>query len=380
MKKKGIKTRSIHDGELKDKTYNGAISPLYLGTVYDYLGEEPMKYPRYFNTPNQLALSKKIASLENCENGLLFGSGIAAIFSTMFSFIQSGDHVVFQSSLYGGTINLIFKEFKKFNIDYTLVESLEPTEYEKAIKENTKIIYVETPSNPLLEIIDLQKIALIAKNYHLISMVDNTFASPINQNPHDFGIDLVVHSATKYLGGHSDILAGVVVSDDLKIKKIIESSINYGGNISELTAWMLERSIKTLPIRVKAQNENALMIAKFLDKNSKVEKVNYPGLKSHPNYDLAKSQMIGFGGMLSFVLKNEGKADLFSKNLKIIKTVGSLGGIESTITCPAKTSHSKVTREKRIKYGISDGLLRFSVGIEDYQDLEEDLNQAFKMI
>ena len=380
MKKKGIKTRSIHDGELKDKTYNGAISPLYLGTVYDYLGEEPMKYPRYFNTPNQLALSKKIASLENCENGLLFGSGIAAIFSTMFSFIQSGDHVVFQSSLYGGTINLIFKEFKKFNIDYTLVESLEPTEYEKAIKENTKIIYVETPSNPLLEIIDLQKIALIAKNHHLISMVDNTFASPINQNPHDFGIDLVVHSATKYLGGHSDILAGVVVSDDLKIKKIIESSINYGGNISELTAWMLERSIKTLPIRVKAQNENALMIAKFLDKNSKVEKVNYPGLKSHPNYDLAKSQMIGFGGMLSFVLKNEGKADLFSKNLKIIKTVGSLGGIESTITCPAKTSHSKVTREKRIKYGISDGLLRFSVGIEDYQDLEEDLNHAFKMI
>jgi len=380
MKKKGIKTRSIHDGELKDKTYNGAISPLYLGTVYDYLGEEPMKYPRYFNTPNQLALSKKIASLENCENGLLFGSGIAAIFSTMFSFIQSGDHVVFQSSLYGGTINLIFKEFKKFNIDYTLVESLEPTEYEKAIKDNTKIIYVETPSNPLLEIIDLQKIALIAKNHHLISMVDNTFASPINQNPHDFGIDLVVHSATKYLGGHSDILAGVVVSDDLKIKKIIESSINYGGNISELTAWMLERSIKTLPIRVKAQNENALMIAKFLDKNSKVEKVNYPGLKSHPNYDLAKSQMIGFGGMLSFVLKNEGKADLFSKNLKIIKTVGSLGGIESTITCPAKTSHSKVTREKRIKYGISDGLLRFSVGIEDYQDLEEDLNQAFKMI
>ena len=380
MKKKGIKTRSIHDGELKDKTYNGAISPLYLGTVYDYLGEEPMKYPRYFNTPNQLALSKKIASLENCENGLLFGSGIAAIFSTMFSFIESGDHVVFQSSLYGGTINLIFKEFKKFNIDYTLVESLEPTEYEKAIKDNTKIIYVETPSNPLLEIIDLQKIALIAKNHHLISMVDNTFASPINQNPHDFGIDLVVHSATKYLGGHSDILAGVVVSDDLKIKKIIESSINYGGNISELTAWMLERSIKTLPIRVRAQNENALMIAKFLDKNSKVEKVNYPGLKSHPNYDLAKSQMIGFGGMLSFVLKNESKADLFSKNLKIIKTVGSLGGIESTITCPAKTSHSKVTREKRIKYGISDGLLRFSVGIEDYQDLEEDLNQAFKMI
>ena len=380
MNKKGVRTRSIHDGEVIDNTYKGAISPLYLGTVYDYLGEEPMKYPRYFNTPNQLALCKKIASLENCDNGLLFGSGIAAIFSTMFSFIKSGDHVVFQSSLYGGTINLIFKEFKKFNIDYTLVESLDPCEYEKAIKDNTKIIYVETPSNPLLEIIDLQKIAKIAKNNNLISMVDNTFASPINQNPSNFGIDLIVHSATKYLGGHSDILAGVVVSDDLKIKKIIESSINYGGNLSELTTWMLERSIKTLPIRVNAQNENAIRIAKFLEENSAVEKVNYPGLESHPNHDLAKNQMIGFGGMLSFVLKNENKANVFSKNLKIIKPVGSLGGIESTITCPAETSHSKVSREKRIKYGISDGLLRLSVGIEDYQDLEDDLSQSFKMI
>ena len=380
MNKKGVRTRSIHDGEVIDNTYKGAISPLYLGTVYDYLGQEPMKYPRYFNTPNQLALCKKIASLENCDNGLLFGSGIAAIFSTMFSFIKSGDHVVFQSSLYGGTINLIFKEFKKFNIDYTLVESLDPCEYEKAIKDNTKIIYVETPSNPLLEIIDLQKIAKIAKNNNLISMVDNTFASPINQNPSDFGIDLIVHSATKYLGGHSDILAGVVVSDDLKIKKIIESSINYGGNLSELTTWMLERSIKTLPIRVNAQNENAIRIAKFLEENSAVEKVNYPGLESHPNHDLAKNQMIGFGGMLSFVLKNENKANVFSKNLKIIKPVGSLGGIESTITCPAETSHSKVSREKRIKYGISDGLLRLSVGIEDYQDLKDDLSQSFKMI
>ncbi len=380
MNKKGVRTRSIHDGEVIDNTYKGAISPLYLGTVYDYLGQEPMKYPRYFNTPNQLALCKKIASLENCDNGLLFGSGIAAIFSTMFSFIKSGDHVVFQSSLYGGTINLIFKEFKKFNIGYTLVESLDPCEYEKAIKDNTKIIYVETPSNPLLEIIDLQKIAKIAKNNNLISMVDNTFASPINQNPSDFGIDLIVHSATKYLGGHSDILAGVVVSDDLKIKKIIESSINYGGNLSELTTWMLERSIKTLPIRVNAQNENAIRIAKFLEENSAVEKVNYPGLESHPNHDLAKNQMIGFGGMLSFVLKNENKSNVFSKNLKIIKPVGSLGGIESTITCPAETSHSKVSREKRIKYGISDGLLRLSVGIEDYQDLEDDLSQSFKMI
>ena len=380
MKKKGFKTRSIHEGELKDSVYKGAISPIYLGTVYDYLGDEQMKYPRYFNTPNQLSLSKKIASLENCENGLLFSSGIAAIFSTMFSFIKSGDHVVFQSSLYGGTINMIFNEFKKFKIDYTLVESLDPIEYQKAIKQNTKMIYVETPSNPLLEIIDLKQIADIAKKNKLISMVDNTFASPVNQTPSDLGIDLIVHSATKYLGGHSDILAGVVVSNEKKIKKIIDSSINYGGNISELSTWLLERSIKTLQIRVETQNKNAHKIAKFLEKSSYVKNVNYPGLKSHPSHELAKKQMKGFGGMLSFVMKDEQHVNLFPKFLKIIKPVGSLGGIESTITCPAETSHAKVSREKRIKYGISDGLLRFSVGIEDYQDLEDDLNQAFRKI
>lgn len=378
--KKGLNTRCIHDGELKDDKYKGAVSPLYLSTAYDYLEVVDHKYPRYFNTPNQLALSKKISSLENCEKSLIFGSGIAAIFASMFSFLKTGDHVVFQSSLYGGTINLILKEFKKFNIEHTLVESLEIEDYKKEIKSNTKLIYIETPSNPLLQLIDLKAVSDLAKNNNLISIIDNTFASPINQNPSDFGIDIIVHSATKYLGGHSDILAGTISSSKILIDKILDSSINYGGNLSEHTVWLLERSIKTLFLRVKAQNKNAQKIAEFLHLNDNVKSVYYPGLESHPQHELAKKQMNGFGGMLSFLIKEEKKSDEFTRFLKIIKPAMSLGGVESTITSPALTSHSKISKEKREKFGISDGLLRFSVGIEDYEDLKNDLTQAFEKI
>ena len=275
---------------------------------------------------------------------------------------------------------MIVKEFKKFNIEYALVESLEINDYKKEIKVNTKIIYVETPSNPLLQVIDLKEISILAKKHKLISIIDNTFASPINQNPSDFGIDIIVHSATKYLGGHSDILAGAIASSKNIINKIIASSINYGGNLSEHTVWLLERSMKTLSIRVNTQNENALRIANFLEKNKNVSIVNYPGLQSHPQHDLSKKQMRGFGGMLSFTLKNENQANSFTRFLKIIKPAGSLGGVESTITCPALTSHAKISKEQREKFGISEGLLRFSVGIEDYQDLEDDLVQAFNKI
>ena len=379
-KNSGITTKCVHSGDLIEDNYKGAITPVYPTTSYNYLDVEDYKYPRYFNTPNQLALSKKIAQLEKCESALVFGSGIAAIFTSLFSFLKSGDHVLFQSSLYGGTINLVIKEFKKFSIDYTLVESLEIKDFELELKSNTKIIYIESPSNPLLQVIDLKGIADFSKKYNLISVIDNTFASPINQNPIDFGIDIVLHSATKYLGGHSDILAGAIASSSSKIEKIIESSINYGGNLSEYTVWLLERSIKTLSLRVKAQNENALKIAKFLNNNESVDSIYYPGLETHPQHELAKTQMKGFGGMLSFVLKKEDKAADFTRLLKLIKPVMSLGGVESTICSPSLTSHSKISKEQRKIYGISDGLLRFSVGIEDYIDIENDLTQAFNSL
>ena len=381
MKKiNGVGTKCVHSGDLIDDRFKGATSPIFPSTAYDFIGVEDDKYPRYFNTPNQISLSKKIADLENCEAALLFGSGIAAIFTSLFSFLKSEDHVIFQGSIYGGTLNLVIKEFKKFNIEYSLVDSFDIKEYEMEIKENTKIIFIESPSNPLLKVIDLQAISNLSKKNNLISIIDNTFSSPINQNPSDFGIDIIIHSATKYLGGHSDILAGALASTKSNIDKIIESSINYGGNLSEYTVWLLERSIKTLSLRVNKQNENALKVADYLSNHEKVNAVHYPGLKTHPDYELSSKQMKGFGGMLSFELSNLEEAVLFTRKIKLIKSAMSLGGVESTICSPSLTSHSKISREEREKLGIFDGLLRFSVGIEDHNDIINDLKQAFSQI
>lgn len=379
-KNKGVDTKCVHSGDLIDDRFKGATSPLFPSTAYDFIDVNEDKYPRYFNTPNQLALSKKIADLENSEDALLFGSGIAAIFSSLFSFIKSGDHVIFQSSIYGGTLNLVIKEFKKFNIKYSLVDSFDLKDYEKEIKSNTKIIFIESPSNPLLKLIDLKSIAELCKKNNLISIIDNTFSSPINQNPSDFGIDIIIHSATKYLGGHSDILAGALASNKKYIQTIKESSINYGGNLSDYTVWLLERSIKTLSLRVAKQNENALKVAKFLFEHQKVNSVNYPGLKSHPDYELSLTQMKGFGGMLSFELNDLDEAIKFTRKIKLIKSAMSLGGVESTICSPTLTSHSKISKEEREKIGIFDGLLRFSVGIEDFEDIKNDLDQALSQL
>ena len=381
MKKiNGVGTKCVHSGDLIDNRFKGATSPIFPSTAYDFIDVEDDKYPRYFNTPNQLALSKKIADLENCEAALLFGSGIAAIFTSLFSFLKSKDHVIFQRSIYGGTLNLVIKEFKKFNIEYSLVDSFDIKEYELEINQNTKIIFIESPSNPLLKVIDLQAISNLSKKNNLISIIDNTFSSPINQNPSDFGIDIIIHSATKYLGGHSDILAGALASTKSNIDKIIESSINYGGNLSEYTVWLLERSIKTLSLRVNKQNENALKVAEYLSNHEKVNAVHYPGLKTHPDYELSTKQMKGFGGMLSFELYNLEQAVLFTRKIKLIKSAMSLGGVESTICSPSLTSHSKISKEEREKLGIFDGLLSFSVGIEDYIDIINDLKQAFSQL
>ena len=381
MKKiNGVGTKCVHSGDLIDNRFKGATSPIFPSTAYDFIDVEDDKYPRYFNTPNQLALSKKIADLENCESALLFGSGIAAIFTSLFSFLKSNDHVIFQGSIYGGTLNLVIKEFKKFNIEYSLVDSFDIKEYELEINQNTKIIFIESPSNPLLKVIDLQAISNLSKKNNLISIIDNTFSSPINQNPSDFGIDIIIHSATKYLGGHSDILAGALASTKSNIDKIIESSINYGGNLSEYTVWLLERSIKTLSLRVNKQNENALKVADYLSNHEKVNAVHYPGLKTHPDYELSSKQMKGFGGMLSFELSNLEEAVLFTRKIKLIKSAMSLGGVESTICSPSLTSHSKISKEERENLGIFDGLLRFSVGIEDHNDIINDLKQAFSKI
>ena len=374
MSKNNKSTKCVHSGNLIDEKYHGNISPLYPSITYDFIKSDV--YPRYFNSPNQIGVAKKISDLENAELSLLFGSGLGAISSSMFSFLKKGDHVILQDSLYGGTINFVNTEFNKFGIEYSYVDINDTGKLNSSVKKKSKIIYIESPSNPLLNITNLIEISDFAKSNSLISMIDNTFASPINQNPLDFGIDIVIHSATKYLGGHSDILAGSVSGKSSYIDKIKNSGLNFGANISEYSAWLLERSIKTLSLRVNSQNNNALQIAKFLTSNNKVEKVYYPGLKSHKNHDIAKKQMYGFGGMLSFELKSNIDPIKFVQDLKIIKPTMSLAGVESTITSPALSSHKKMDPEIRRALGISDNLLRFSVGIDYFEDLVLDLDKS----
>lgn len=366
-------TQSVHVGSKGDSLYGGLVNPIYPSSAYDYDAE--VRYPRYFNTPNQKAVVEKIAALENTEDGLLFGSGMAAIMTSIFAMVRQGDHILFQDDLYGGTHHAAITELKRYGIDHSMVNVFDLEKFEAAIKPNTKVIYIETPSNPLLKITDIRGVARIAKKHKIITIIDNTFASPVNQNPISLGIDIVTHSGTKYIGGHSDICCGVAVGSKKLIEKVKASAMHFGGSTDAQTAYLVERSLKTIVLRVQQQNKNALALAKYLEKEPKVSAVYYPGLKSNPGFAIAKKQMPGgFGGMLSFEIK--GDTEKFLKRLKIIRKAISLGGVESTITQPVKTSHAKMSPTERKAAGISDKLLRFSVGIEDVKDLINDIKQA----
>lgn len=377
-KKLGINTTCVHVGEVKDEQFKGAVSPIYTSTSYAFDGVDVKRYPRYFNTPNQEMLHKKIAALEKTEDALIFGSGMAAISAALFAFLQKGDHVVIQQVIYGGTYNFIVSEFDKFGIEYSFTESDKVEDFKALIKENTKVLYIETPSNPLLGITDMKAIAALAKENGILTMIDNTFASPINQNPIDFGIDIMLHSATKYMGGHSDISAGAIAATTEHIERIWKTAINFGGNLSDQTVWLLERSLKTLNLRVKEQTKNAQKMAEFLENNADIDRVYYPGLKSHPQYELAKKQMKGFGAMMSFELSKGIDAMKFQNHLQLIKPSMSLAGLESTTVSPVQTTHALLSVEERLARGIKDGLIRFSVGIEESEDLIEDILQAIK--
>ena len=378
--KNNFSTRCVHDGEIKDTMYQGIVSPLFMSTTYPWFGGDAEKkpYPRYFNTPNQEFLAKKIASLENGESALIFTSGMAAISTSIMANVKQGDHIIFQEDLYGGTRNFIKSEFHKYGIEYSFSGGLKTKDFEDKIKSNTIGIYIETPSNPLLKIVDLKAISLLAKKNSLWTMIDNTFASPVNQNPIDYGIDIVLHSATKYLGGHSDISAGAVISSQGKIDNILNSAKNFGGNLSDYTVWLLERSMKTLFIRVREQTNNAKKLAIMLQENENIAKVYYPGLKSHESYEIAKQQMNDFGAMMSFDLNDNIDVYKFLKNLKVVKPGMSLAGVETTVNFPMKTSHGLLTQDERDNQGIGNKLIRLSVGIESFEDIYNDLDQAIK--
>ena len=376
---KGENTICTHEGEVVDKQFGGSVSPIFVSTSYEYINKDISRYPRYFNTPNQEALCKKISALECSESAMIFGSGMAAISTTLLAFLSSGDHILLQKDIYGGTRNLVEAQFKRFNIDYTFTHDIDLKFFESAIKKNTKVIYIETPSNPLLKIVDIEKIAQFAKSKNITTIIDNTFATPIIQKPILFGVDVVLHSATKYFGGHSDISAGAVAGSQAHIDKIWNLAKNLGGNLSDYSVWLLERSMKTLSIRVKAQQKNAKRLAKYLSESRFVKKVYYPGLKNHPNHNLAKKQMKGFGAMISFEFIDKIDPSLFLTSLNLIKPSMSLAGVESTMLSPAETSHYLLTEKERLSQGITNELIRFSVGIENKKDIIMDIEHAIKL-
>lgn len=370
-------TQSVHTGSAGDILHHGTVTPIFPSSAYDYEDVPSTLYPRYFNTPNQKAVVEKLAALENGEDGIIFSSGMAAILTSIFAMLKKGDHAIFQNDLYGGTFHAVVNEMPRYGMEYTMVDGSDPANFEKAIRPETKLIYIETPSNPTLKITDIKAVASVAKKHGLISVIDNTFASPVNQNPIDLGIDIVTHSGTKYIGGHSDICCGAVIASKTLVHKIWESAIHFGGSLDAHTCWLVERSLKTLVLRVRQQNLNALAIAEYLKTDSRIGKVFYPGLTDHPDHAIAKAQMPGgFGGMLSFEVK--GDAHVFMNDLKLIRRAISLGGVESTVTSPARTSHIKMSAAERAAIGVNDNLVRFSVGIEETEDLIADIKQALK--
>jgi cystathionine beta-lyase len=368
-------TRCVHAGTMHDKVKRGINSPIYTSTSFEYIDQTDTVYPRYLNTPNEKSVAGKIASLENAEAALVFSSGMAAISTVLFTFLGNGDHAVFQKGLYGGTSHFLEREFKKFGIQWSVATSQEAGDLESCIQENTRLLYIETPSNPLLNITDIQSVADMARRRGLITIIDNTFASPVNQQPVNMGIDIVVHSATKYMGGHSDILAGAVAGRKDLMEDIYQTGLNFGGSLNAMTLYLLERSLKTIHVRVERINDNAMELAHFLATHPKVNRVNYPGLPGHPGHQIATRQMTGFGGMLSFEVSGQDGIS-FQKRLNLVKPSMSLGGLESICSSPAHTSHRHLGPEGRKAEGISEELIRLSVGIEDVEDLKADLEQA----
>ena len=376
MNTENFDTRCIVSGQLQNMPNIGTVNPIFPSTTFAYIDQAANVYPRYFNTPNQALLNEKIASLEEAEAALTFGSGMAAISTALMAFLSPGDHVIVQNSIYGGTTNFINKIFRKFGIEFSVTDGRDPKDFNDALQENTKVVYIETPSNPLLAITDIRAIAEFASNNQLLSMIDSTFASPVNQTPYVLGIDVVLHSATKYLGGHSDICAGFAVGSREHIERIWSYAKCFGGSLNAQTCYLLERSMKTVGVRVRQQNENAMAIASFLADHPKVERVFYPGLANHPGHEIASQQMSGFGGMVSFELRSVQDPIDFQRRLKVITPTLSLGGIESTICSPFTTSHDYLSKAERLSQGIRDELLRLSVGIESEKDLVTDIAEA----
>ncbi|MEM3770544.1 MAG: aminotransferase class I/II-fold pyridoxal phosphate-dependent enzyme [Candidatus Bathyarchaeia archaeon] len=389
-KRAGFSTRAVHGGEKPDAV--GAVAtPIYETSVFAFTSTKELidvisgkaegyLYTR-FDNPTVRAVEKKMAILEGSEDACAFASGMAAITTAIFTMVSKGDHVVVSRDLYGGTLTFFQEFLLRFGVEVTLVDATDIGEVEKAIKKNTRLVYAETLTNPTLKIVDLPSLSALAKKHGITTVVDSTLATPYNLTPIKFGIDVVLHSATKYLGGHNDVTAGIVCSSKEFIQNLKRNRKILGGTLDPMAAWLLLRGLKTLTLRMKRHNKNGMQIAKFLEKHPKVAKVYYPGLPSHPQHSLAKKQMRGFGGVVSFEIKGDfEKTVRFVESLKLCLLAASLGGTETLATQPATSSHYFITQEQRQRLGITDQLVRLALGIEDPKDIIADLKQALNKI
>ncbi|MBI3005587.1 MAG: PLP-dependent transferase [Ignavibacteriales bacterium] len=374
----GFSTKAIHAAIEPDPSYGSIMTPIHPTSTYvqQELGvNKGYEYARVSN-PTRTVLEKNIAALEGGKEGLAFGSGMAAI-TSLFHLLKSGDHVVLSRNVYGGTYRLGKLILNNFNLDFEFVDTTNLENIRNSITPKTKMVFIETPTNPTMEITDLRGVAKICKAKGILSICDNTFASPFLQNPLEFGIDVVMHSATKYLNGHSDMLGGLLVLNDVKtVEGLRFVQKSTGGIMSPFEAWLCLRGIKTLAVRMERHCSNAMDVAAYLWKHKKVKKVNYPGLLSHPQHRLAQKQMHGFGGMISFDLGSLDNAKKFLKRVSLCALAESLGGVETLISHPATMTHASVPPEERKRIGVVDGLVRISVGIEDVEDIIADLKQA----
>jgi len=377
-----IETQLVHAGEPLPRIDGAVEMPIFQSATYEYAGEgsyDDVRYLRINNTPSQLALHAKLAVLEGAEAALVSASGMSAISTTLLTVLSPGDHLLAQRGLYGGTHDLLTREFPRLGIELDFIDADRADSWADKLRRNTRAIYVEAMTNPLLEVADLPAVVQFARAHALTSLIDSTFASPVNYRPIVAGFDLVIHSATKYLNGHSDIVAGAVAGRAEVIERIRHKANHLGGSLDAHAAFLLKRGLKTLALRVRYQNDSALQIAQFLAAHPAVAHVNYAGLKTHPQHARARSLFAGFGGVLSFELKGPAqRAEELLARLRIPIVAPSLGGVHTLITRPATTSHAGLPRDERVRLGISDALVRLSVGIEATEDLLQDFRQALQ--
>jgi cystathionine gamma-lyase len=377
-------TKAIHAGQEPDPTTGAIMTPIYQTSTF--VQEAPGEHKGYAyargKNPTRVALEKCLAALENAEHALCFSSGMGAV-DTAIKLLSPGDEVIATDDLYGGTYRMFTKVFSKFGIVFHFVDMHDKEGVEKHINSKTKMMWIETPTNPMMKIIDVQYYTALAKKHNLISVVDNTFASPYLQNPLDLGADIVMHSATKYLGGHSDVIMGALMTNNKEYYDQLAFITNSCGPVpGPQDSFLVLRGLKTLHLRMKAHCENGKAVANFLRQHPKVGKVYWPGFEDHPNHDIAKKQMRDFGGMISFTLKSDSfnDASKLAKSLKVFSLAESLGGVESLVGHPASMTHASIPKEERVKTGLVDSLLRLSVGVEDQEDLIDDLKQALELV